>query len=74
MIDGDILEVSRRRVRLQGIDAPEKGQSCRKVSGNLYPCGREALRVLRDRVGVSNVSCAIDAQRDRHDQALGARA
>ena len=35
------LEVISERVRLKGIDAPEKGQLCENASGNLYPCGQE---------------------------------
>ena len=71
VIDGDTLEVKGERVRLQGIDAPEKGQSCENASGELYPCGQVAILALRERIGDRNVSCAIDAQRDRYGRALG---
>ena len=71
VIDGDTLEVKGERVRLQGIDAPEKGQLCENALGNLYLCGRAATRALRERIGDRNVSCAIDAQRDRYGRALG---
>ncbi len=74
VIDGDTLEVKGERVRLQGIDAPEKGQLCENALGNLYLCGRAAIRALRERIGDRNFSCAIDAQRDRHGRALGVRA
>jgi endonuclease YncB( thermonuclease family) len=71
VIDGDTLEVKGERVRLQGVDAPEKGQSCESASGKRYPCGQEAIRALRERIGESKVACAIDAQRDRYGRALG---
>ena len=71
VIDGDTLEAKGERVRLQGIDAPEKGQSCESASGKRYPCGQEAIRALPERIGESKVACAIDAQRDRYGRALG---
>ena len=71
VIDGDTLEVKSERVRLQGMDALEKGQSCENASGELYPCGQVAIRALRERIGESNVACAIDARRDRYGRALG---
>ena len=71
VIDGDTLEVKGERVRLQGIDAPEKGQLCENASGKRYPYGQAVIRALRERIGDSNVACAIDAHRDRYGWALG---
>ena len=71
VIDGDTLEVKGERVRLHGIDAPEKGQLCENVAGERYSCGQEVIRALRQRIGENNISCAIDAQRDRYGRALG---
>ena len=71
VIDGDTLEVKGERVRLEGIDAPEKGQSCRDASGELYPCGQAVIYALHGRIGEGNVVCAIDAARDRYGRALG---
>ena len=70
VIDGDTLEVKGVEVRLQGIDAPEKRQMCKDASGKLYPCGEAATEALRKRVGGSNVSCALEPQRDRYGRAL----
>ncbi len=59
------------RVRLKGIDAPERNQLCENATGNLYPCGQAATRVLRQHIGDGKVVCAIDPRRDRYGRALG---
>ena len=58
VIDGDTLEVKGKRVRLQGIDAPEKGQLCENALGNLCLCGRTAIRALRERISATVTSRA----------------
>ena len=50
VLDGDSLELGTQRYRLQGIDAPEYSQTCRR-NGESWPCGREAARQLRRLVG-----------------------
>jgi len=50
VLDGDSLELGDQRYRLQGIDAPEYTQTCRR-NGAGWPCGREAARQLRRLVG-----------------------
>ena len=71
VIDADTLEVIGERVRLKGIDAPEKGQLCENASGNLYLCGQAALRALRGHIGDSKTVCGIGPQPDRYGRALG---
>lgn len=68
VVDGDTLDVAGVRVRLAGIDAPEKGQWCR-VGGALWPCGREATRALRALVDGRSVACR-GLGRERHARLL----
>lgn len=45
VVDGDTIEIAGRRVRLHGIDAPERDQACER-DGQPYACGTEATRAL----------------------------
>jgi len=56
-VDGDSLELAGHRVRLFGIDAPERSQDCRDGRGNSYACGREAQNALSTAVAGQSVSC-----------------
>ena len=53
VVDGDTLVIGEVRVRLEGIDAPETGQSCGKAWLGTWACGQEAsnhlARLVRDR-------------------------
>ena len=70
IVDADTLEVAGQKVRLQGIDAPESGQSCRPAGGPRYSCGEQATEALRTRIGPDAVTCTIEG-RDRYMRALG---
>ena len=39
VIDGDTLEIGGKRIRLHGIDAPERRQSCEDAGGNVHRHG-----------------------------------
>lgn len=56
VVDGDSLVVEGRAIRLHGIDAPEGAQSCTR-DGRSWPCGEEATKALRDRIGSDPVTC-----------------
>jgi endonuclease YncB( thermonuclease family) len=58
VIDGDTVDVSGTRVRLEGIDAPELEQSCTDTRGQPWPCGRTAARELRSHLGSRELTCA----------------
>ena len=63
VIDGDTLDVAGDRVRLFGIDAPERSQPCDR-NGQVWACGEWARVVLADRLQTAAVSCAVQD----HDQ------
>ena len=64
VIDGDTMDVRGTRVRLFGIDAPEKDQLCRDRKRS-WACGQRATRALRDRIGDRSVRCD---ERDRESR------
>lgn len=68
-MDGDSLVVNGTRIRLQGIDAPEYNQTCRR-DGVEYRCGREAAQALRRLLGRGEVACK-GFEHDRYDRLLG---
>jgi endonuclease YncB( thermonuclease family) len=55
--DGDSIEVSGARIRLQGIDAPELDQTCLDTGGRSWPCGREAAHELRAHIRGRELTC-----------------
>lgn len=68
IIDGDSLYVGGREVRLQGIDAPEGRQTCRR-DGREWACGNAARNELAKMIAGREVAChGLDI--DRHDRLL----
>ena len=61
-IEGDLLEIEGKRVRLYGIDAPELGQSCR-VMIIAWGCGEDAQKMLSALIAERTVSC-VELARD----------
>lgn len=56
VIDGDTLAIDGRRVRLEGIDAPEVQQRCLS-SGQQWSCGQQAALMLSNWIADRPVSC-----------------
>ena len=52
VVDGDTLDVGNRRIRLAGIDAPERAQECLDADGTVLAVRRSSRRtLLADLVG-----------------------
>lgn len=71
IIDGDTLGLAtpggEAIIRLHGIDAPERGQSCADAAGDAYPCGVQATEALGALVGRARVTCE-PLDMDRHER------
>ena len=69
VIDGDTLKISGTRIRLFGIDSPEKGQICRKSDGE-YNCGKQATAALSEKIFGSKIYC-FKKDIDRYGRIVG---
>jgi endonuclease YncB( thermonuclease family) len=69
VIDGDTIEISGIRIRLQGIDAPESDQPCTDPKGRTWACGRAATRELKARIRGRELTCNRKAF-DRYKRVL----
>lgn len=64
VVDGDTLAIGASRVRLQGMDAPEMGQECRR-GGVSYDCGQKAREALVAAIDNRPVTCKA-RRKDRY--------
>ena len=56
VVDGDTLEIGGERIRLHGIDAPEKDQTC-SIDGRAWACGIAAWGELVQITAGKVVTC-----------------
>jgi endonuclease YncB( thermonuclease family) len=57
IVDGDSIEVSGVRIRLDGIDAPELDQRCTDANGRPWSCGKTAADELRRYIQGQELRC-----------------
>jgi endonuclease YncB( thermonuclease family) len=60
--DGDSFSVGTRKLRLDGIDAPEYAQTCKDVNGIAWECGKAARAALEQFLLEPGLACSADAQ------------
>lgn len=70
VIDGDTLELAGKRVRLEGIDAPEAAQSCPRRFLGSWACGKAAARKLAGMIEGKSLRCESRGT-DRYGRMLG---
>tara|TARA_B110000881_G_scaffold124246_1_gene109097 strand:+ start:65 stop:535 length:471 start_codon:yes stop_codon:yes gene_type:complete len=68
--DGDTIKISNNKIRLHGIDAPEKKQNCTK-NAKEYNCGIEATEALINKISKNVVKCLIQKNKDRYNRFIG---
>ncbi|MBX3502780.1 MAG: thermonuclease family protein [Alphaproteobacteria bacterium] len=76
VVDGDSLRFPGVEVRLEGLDAPEWNQTCRRADGAEYRCGQDATAALRALIAGRPVTCVgvpqpDGTERDRYGRLLG---
>ncbi len=57
VVDGDSIKIGNKRIRLEGIDAPEYNQTCYYYNKKKYNCGKKAKKYLQSLVNQGRVTC-----------------
>lgn len=70
VVDGDTLAIGDVRIRLDGIDAPELGQTCQRAFVGSWACGTAAKTQLETLIAGRDVTCE-DKGRDVYGRMLG---
>ena len=76
IVDGDTVHINKNKFRLEGIDAPEMRQKCKKESLNIsfiigftfykdYNCGKVSKEKLKSKIHGSEIKC-IFTTKDRY--------
>jgi endonuclease YncB( thermonuclease family) len=69
VIDGDTFDVGGTRVRLHGIDAPERDQPCTSSQGEVWSCGQWVSDEVRARYQNAQAQC-IPVTSDRYGRTV----
>lgn len=69
-VEGDVVSVNGNAVKLWGIDAPDRGQTCQSAQGRTYDCFEASRKMLETYVGSQSLDCYIRGK-DSHGQQIG---
>ena len=64
IIDGDTIHINKKKIRLHGIDAPEKKQEC-MLENKKWDCGQQSTRELEKIINKKIIKC-ISSDIDRY--------
>ncbi len=78
VIDGDTIKINSKKIRLYGIDAPEKKQKCKKTYLTIsfmsftkdYMCGEVSTKKLIKKINKQKLNCNI-FDVDRYKRLIG---
>ena len=78
VVDGDTIKISSKKIRLYGIDAPEKKQKCKKIYLTIsfmsftrnYKCGEVSTQKLIKKINKQKLNCNI-LDVDRYKRLIG---
>ena len=70
VVDGDTIDINGQRIRLEGIDAPEKAQVCTRRLFGTWKCGMAATKALWRMVKDKTVTCERRGT-DKYGRMLG---
>ena len=79
VIDGDTLKINQEKIRLYGIDAPEKKQICKKIYLSFlifnfqknYKCGEKSTLALSKKLKKEKIKCILRDNKDRYKRNIG---
>ena len=68
--DGDTIRIGETRIRLEGIDAAELSQTCKRDDGTKWRCGELAKAALSQKIANQPVRCKISGT-DKYKRSIG---
>ena len=79
VIDGDTIKIDEKKIRLFGIDAPEKEQICKKIYLSFlifnfqknYKCGEKTTLALSKKLKKEKIKCILRDNKDRYKRNIG---
>src|SRR5574344_1493587 len=70
IVDGDSINMDKRRIRLVGIDAPEYFQICKDKNDEPYDCGQSARNYLIKATKNKKITCECEEKPDKYKRDL----